>query len=157
MIKINSKHLIATIILAWLFSSLFYLKNHLEQHQQLNAAFPTDQLGINRIDQSVLALANAIDSHLITNPSISTHEHKFVVLGLNDFFNLRLVKHLMKYNIAVNSGIQKMLDQETTFQPIYIFIQKNLRYCKQPDKYSWLTSQLEFIHVDELFCMVRKK
>lgn len=155
--QVKGKNLTVMIIIAWLIPTSIFMNNHLKQHNQLSTSFSTDQTSINPLDQLALEVSHSIQNYFDANQQYVAADNKLVLLGFNNFFNLRLIRHLLKYNIGINNGIQRMLDHDTKIQPTYILVQKYLRYCQQPEKFPWLSEQVDYLYVDDQFCLMKKK
>ncbi len=157
LLRIKGTHIIITLFLAWVISSYFYLTNHIKQHSQISQAFTPGQHLINNTDQETHDLAKLIAAKIKAPLSQFSSSDKLILIGSNSFFKLRLKHHLQQFNIGMRINLKKLLAGSTGSKFIYILVGKQLRYCKKPSRYDWLNNQVEIIHVDDNFCLLRKQ
>ncbi len=155
--KIKGTHLIATFFLAWLTSSYFFLTNHFLQHNQISQAFPPEQKIINRLDQESHDLARHIKTTFKSNSTILSSTDRLVLIGANTFYKLRLKHHLSNFNIAINYDLQNLLNNQVNNNSLYLLTENELPLCNNQPENEWLIKQINFIHVDSNFCLMRKK
>ncbi len=154
--KISGFHLVLTITIAWLFTAFFHINNHMKQNQQLHMAFSTEDSHINPLDQSAAIIADSIKADL-NNPQIMPEDiNKLVLLGQNNFFNLRLVHHLLEYNIGLSLNFERIFSSNNK-QHAFILLNNAYRYCIRPDRYDWLIGQADIISINDQYCIMRKK
>ncbi len=157
MFRIKGTHLMITLFLAWVISSYFYLNNHIKQHSQISQAFTPGQSLINRTDQETHDLAELIAAKIKATFSQFSSSEKLILIGSNSFFKLRLKHHLQQFNIGMHINLKKLLEGSSGSKFKYILVGNQLRYCKKPSRYDWLNNQVEILHVDDNFCLLRKK
>jgi len=155
--KVNGTHFIVNLFFAWLICSYFFLNNLIKQHDQINQAFPPEQRNINIVDQQALNLASLIDTKIQSIPELVTKSDKFVLIGTNTFFKLRLANHLSMFNIALNIDIQNLLNNQAGNDFVYLLTESHLYLCNKQPENGWLNQQVKFIYVDNSFCLLRKK
>jgi hypothetical protein len=154
---INGAHLMLSLFLAWAISSYFYFSNHIKQHNQINQAFLPEQNIINRTDQEIHDLAGLIAAQLKTHTNELSSSDKMILLGTNTFLKLRLIHHLPQFNIGLRINLRKLLKDSTTSKYTFILVENQLKYCQKPGRFKWISKRAELIHVDEKFCLLRKK
>jgi len=157
MLKINGTHLITTLFIAWIISGYYYASNHIKQHSQLSQAFTPGQTFINRTDQQTHELAEHISAKIKTEPIQISSSDKLILFGANTFFKLRLKHHLQQFNIGTHLKIKQLLENSTKSKFKYLLVGKQLKYCTNLSRYDWLKNQVEIIHMDDNFCLLRKK
>lgn len=157
LIKIKGLHLIIALLLSWVISSYFYFINHINQHSQIMQAFDAGKQIINRTDLETQDLSVQIAAQINANFSHYSSADKLVLIGNNSFVELRLIHHLQQFNIGLNSNLKTLLESPDGANFTYILIGKELRFCQQTSNFDWLKNHVEVIHIDDKFCLLRKK
>ena len=157
LIKIRGVHLMLSMFLAWVISGYFYFSNHVKQHNQIIQAFAPEQKTINRTDQETHDLAELITAQLKTHTNKPSSSDKIILIGTNTFLKLRLIHHLQQFNIGLHVNLKKLLKDPITSQFTFILVENQLKYCQQQSDFTWLKEHVNFIHIDESFCLLRNK
>jgi len=157
--KPNNKHLIITLVLAWLFTLIPFSINHYKQHQHLKSIYDSQNTHINLLDQNLFDIAEDIKTVINNDSQLSNPLNRLVIIGLNNFSNLRLFHHLLDYNVAIHISLNKLLKSKSSKDLILIFIEKQMRHCKKTNnssKENVAKSELELdlIHLDHDFCIM---
>ncbi len=155
--KIDGKHLLLTFFMAWMFSSFFFVSSRLKQHDQIKHAFSNEQKLINAVDQDSLRLADLITAQLNQLSKQFPTISRYVLVGSNSFFKLRLKHHLRHFNLAIHFDKENPLNSSRDKEFIFIAVKQQVRYCNYPARFDWLDNSVEVLHVDEDFCLLRKK
>ncbi len=156
-LKIKGTHLILTISLAWFIGCYFFLSTRIKQHDQINQAYSAEQKSINILDQKSKNLASLITAKLKSSSGLYTNADKLVLIGANTFFIVRLKYHLLKFDIGLNFDIQNLLDNQVRKDTLYLLTENQLDFCKGEPEKNRLIEQVNLIHVDKDFCLLRKK
>ncbi len=145
-------HLVTPIILGWLLVGVSYTNNQIKQHQQIQTSFNAGSSLINQTDQTALNLAQRIETALQSTGT--TADSRVIIVGPNEFFNLRLYKHLLYRNVAL-TDIYNL--QPEHLQPDYNFvlIDSRMVYCQTPESHPSVFDVRSITYLDTDMCIIQ--
>lgn len=156
-LRLRGLHLIGTLLLAWLLPAGIYFNNLGRQHQQVTHAFSEDPINLNQLDLEARQLAQAIKQQLpALNANQDTSMQKLILVGIKDFFHLRLMRHLFDQNVGLESGFQRMLEQADE-RHVFVLTHLSLSLCANHQQLDWLKDQVTVLYDNPAFCLMRKK
>ncbi|WP_099019286.1 hypothetical protein [Marinicella litoralis] len=129
LLRVSGKQLIISLTIAWCFTLIPFVNNFIKQNQQIETAFAEDGGYLNKQDISTYELAQDIIADLKNRSDINLSTQKFIIVGTNSFYHLRLFHHLMGLNVAINNYINNDLPNDGTKPYIYILTKKSLEDC----------------------------
>jgi hypothetical protein len=154
--RLNSVHLVFTLLVAWVLPAGVYFTNLARQHQQVTQAFSEDPISLNELDHATRQLAMDIKQQLSAVSQAKDHSKpKLILVGPKDFFHLRLMRHLFDQNIGLDSGFQRMVAQ-TDENHFFVLTHQAMRFCDDPEAHAWLKDQVIVLFHNQAFCLMRK-
>ncbi len=155
LLSVSGNHLIACLSLAWLITLIPFSINFVKQNHQIKSAFTNDKHYLNRQDITSYELAQKITAKIKTVSSIDLSQQKFIIVGNNDFYHLRLYHHLINFNVAINnSDLFSLLKNDSSKQYIYILTKKHIDHCNRGTES--IDSLTEIIGQETQYCLMRK-
>lgn len=155
LLKVSGHQLIISLSLAWLIILGLFTNNFIKQNQQIKTAFALDDQFLNQQDISANELAQELMAKIQSIPNINTKQQKFIIVGENDFYHLRLYHHLMGLNVSIhNSYVKLLMKNDATKQYIYILTNKHKDYCNTGIKSD--EPLAEIIGQEAHYCLMRK-
>lgn len=155
LLGVSGHQLIISLSLAWLVTLALFSKNLVQQKQQIQSAYEIEDQFLNQQDISAHQLAQEITAKIQITSSTDRPQQKFIIIGNNDFFHLRLYHHLKRFNVAIKSSeLVTLLENDLNKQYIYILTNNLVDYCKTDEKIG--DSFTEIIGQDAHYCLLRK-
>ncbi|MDJ1140446.1 hypothetical protein [Marinicella marina] len=153
LIRPAKKHLMYSLMVAWLIPAVFHLNNRANQQQQIQDLFPSNSAFLNKTDQTTFELAQQLKSALATINIFPEIEQKIIIVGSNDFTNQRLVTHLNEFNTSIRSHFNDLPEQLQQQSTTLVFLNQSHAICEQAD--TILAKGLNKVYVDPSFCVMR--
>jgi hypothetical protein len=137
--KVDSKHIIYSLTLAWFIAAIPFSLNFFKQHKQISGVFQHSSEYINKTDKDMFHLADSIQTDIKKSLNMDINQNRFIILGANDFAALRLFYHLSGLNVAISSSIKTK--EKKNNHIIYILINGYMNHCNTQNKTLALLSQ----------------
>ncbi|MCX7553954.1 hypothetical protein OS175_08690 [Marinicella sp. S1101] len=147
------KHLLYSLMLAWLIPAVFHLNNRANQQQQIQDLFPSNSAFLNKTDQTTFELAQQLKSALASINVFPEIEQKIIIVGSNNFTNQRLVAHLNEFNTSIRNQFNDLPDQLKQKNLTLVFLNKSRAICEQADTIQ--SKGLNTVYIDPSFCVMR--
>lgn len=147
------KHLMFSLMLAWLIPTLFHLNDRAKQQQQIQDLFPKNSAFLNKTDETTFELAQQLKSAFKSINVFPGIKQKIIIVGTNDFTNQRLVTHLNEFNTSIRSHLNDLPQQLNQQNTTLVFLNQSHAICEQADTIESIG--LNKVYIDPSFCVMR--